>query len=137
MKVETCRYVCDCQECCDCCSLGLHVRSEGHRCDAHRLMGFRCQRVFLTCCSGKEGATGSGYDWHSVREIPPLAPTRPPQKGTHKYYAPKNLMKEGCFFFVVFLWAVWRYITLQGKRTDLEPKTINFLYTTCSEDTLQ
>ncbi|KAM4610007.1 fibulin-2-like [Polymixia lowei] len=55
------------KECCGCCSLGLRFRSEGHRCEAHRYLGYHCGHIFLTCCKGEDG---EGDSWHPVRERP-------------------------------------------------------------------
>uniref|UniRef100_A0A3Q4I264 Fibulin 2 n=1 Tax=Neolamprologus brichardi TaxID=32507 RepID=A0A3Q4I264_NEOBR len=49
--------LCELQECCTCCSLGLQFRSEGHRCEAHHYLDFHCKHIFLTCCEGEEGRT--------------------------------------------------------------------------------
>lgn len=42
------------QVCCSCCALGVRVREEGQDCDAHRLLGYPCGLIFLTCCEGKD-----------------------------------------------------------------------------------
>lgn len=86
--------LCDLQECCDCCSLGLQFRSEGHRCESHRYLGFHCRHVFLTCCEGEESRAGNQDDWHStVRERPALTSSPPPQKGrpTARKYSYTNV----------------------------------------------
>lgn len=72
------------QECCGCCSLGLQLRSEGHRCEAHRYMGFQCRHAFLNCCKGDEERTENEDVWHTVRH---QTPTSPPKKGTVNKYA--------------------------------------------------
>ncbi|KAM6977830.1 fibulin-2 [Aplochiton taeniatus] len=73
------------QECCSCCSLGLRVRSEGHRCEAQQYLGYPCSHIFLTCCQGEEereaGEQREGGDgWHTVRERPSLGPTPAPKR---------------------------------------------------------
>ncbi|XP_027133090.1 fibulin-2 isoform X2 [Larimichthys crocea] len=78
------------KECCDCCSLGLQFRSEGHRCEAHQYLGFHCRHVFLTCCEGEDGRD----DWHSVRERPALTPTAPPKRVSDSLY-PKEAFSIG------------------------------------------
>ncbi|KAE8293657.1 Fibulin-2 [Larimichthys crocea] len=78
------------KECCDCCSLGLQFRSEGHRCEAHQYLGFHCRHVFLTCCEGQDGRD----DWHSVRERPALTPTAPPKRVSDSLY-PKEAFSIG------------------------------------------
>ncbi|CAB1329323.1 unnamed protein product [Coregonus sp. 'balchen'] len=68
-------------ECCSCCSLGLRFRSEGHRCEAHKYLGYPCSHVFLTCCEGEEGGAGEegqggeGDGWDTLKERPALDPT--------------------------------------------------------------
>uniref|UniRef100_A0A8C4GLH9 Fibulin 2 n=1 Tax=Dicentrarchus labrax TaxID=13489 RepID=A0A8C4GLH9_DICLA len=69
------------KECCDCCSLGLQFRSEGHRCEAHQYLGFHCRHVFLTCCEG-EG------------KRPALNSTPPPEKVSDSPY-PKEAFSIG------------------------------------------
>uniref|UniRef100_A0A3Q4N7G8 Fibulin 2 n=1 Tax=Neolamprologus brichardi TaxID=32507 RepID=A0A3Q4N7G8_NEOBR len=54
---EDASCLCELQECCTCCSLGLQFRSEGHRCEAHHYLDFHCKHIFLTCCEGEEGRT--------------------------------------------------------------------------------
>lgn len=75
----------DLQECCDCCSLGLQIRREGYRCEAHHYFGFQCKHAFMSCCVGEGYEDGSKDQWNSpVREKPVLASTPPPQRGTLK-----------------------------------------------------
>lgn len=72
----------DLQDCCDCCSLGLQLRREGHRCEAHNYLGFQCKHAFMSCCVGEGHGDGSKDEWSSpVREKPVLASTPPPQRG--------------------------------------------------------
>lgn len=74
------------EECCGCCSLGLHIRSEGQPCETHPSMGFHCRHIFLTCCEGEEEeereeeGPGGHNGWHVVKERPALDPTTPPKK---------------------------------------------------------
>ncbi|XP_044066784.1 fibulin-2-like isoform X1 [Siniperca chuatsi] len=82
------------KECCDCCSLGLQFRSEGHHCEAHQYLGFHCRHVFLTCCKGEESRAGNQDSWHSVRERPALNPTPPPKKASDSLY-PKEAFSIG------------------------------------------
>uniref|UniRef100_A0A3Q0QZ31 Fibulin 2 n=1 Tax=Amphilophus citrinellus TaxID=61819 RepID=A0A3Q0QZ31_AMPCI len=72
--------LCELQDCCSCCSIGLQFRSEGHRCEAHQYMGFHCRHIFLSCCEGEEGRTVSQDGRHTIRERPPLNVTPPPRK---------------------------------------------------------
>lgn len=72
----------DLQECCDCCSLGMKFRSEGHECKAHRHMGLPCRHVFFLCCEGGVETQERGHGiWHAVKEKPALGATSPPKKG--------------------------------------------------------
>ena len=89
-------WLCDIhlQDCCDCCSLGLQLRSEGHRCEAHQYLGFHCRRVFLTCCEGDESRAVDHGDRHTVRERPALAPTTPPKKGTASKYTHIRTLRQ-------------------------------------------
>uniref|UniRef100_H3DKQ0 Fibulin 2 n=1 Tax=Tetraodon nigroviridis TaxID=99883 RepID=H3DKQ0_TETNG len=66
------------KECCDCCFLGLQLRSEGRRCEPHRYLGFHCRHVFLTCCEGEEGSHEERYS--AVRERPTFTSSPPLQK---------------------------------------------------------
>lgn len=72
------------KECCGCCSLGLHFRTEGHRCEAHPSLDFHCRHIFLTCCvgeeEGEEEGPGGHNGWHTVKERPALNPTTPPKR---------------------------------------------------------
>ncbi|XP_029974920.1 fibulin-2-like [Salarias fasciatus] len=82
------------KECCGCCSLGLQFRSGGHRCEAHRYLGFHCRHVFLTCCDGEEGRNLDEDGWHTVRERPALDSTPPPKKVSDNPY-PKEAFSIG------------------------------------------
>ncbi|XP_029292371.1 fibulin-2-like [Cottoperca gobio] len=82
------------KECCDCCSLGLQFRREGHRCEAHQYLGFHCRHVFLTCCEGEEGTAGNQGGRHSVRESPALDSTPQPKKVSDSRY-PKEAFSIG------------------------------------------
>ncbi|XP_056129911.1 fibulin-2-like isoform X2 [Lampris incognitus] len=71
------------KECCDCCTLGLRFRNEGHQCEAHQHLSYHCRHVFLTCCNGKDGQEeqrGDGGGWNVVKERPSLDSTPPPKK---------------------------------------------------------
>ncbi|XP_070825561.1 fibulin-2-like [Chaetodon trifascialis] len=82
------------KECCDCCSLGLQFRSEGHRCEAHQHLGFHCRHVFVTCCEGEGSRAGSQDDRRSVRERPALTSTPTPKKVSDSPY-PKEAFSIG------------------------------------------
>lgn len=79
----TCKHpLCYLQDCCDCCSLGLHLRREGHQCEAHHYLSFHCKHAFMSCCMGEENTGGGQDQWRSpVREKPALTSSPPPQKG--------------------------------------------------------
>ncbi|XP_054649007.1 fibulin-2 isoform X1 [Dunckerocampus dactyliophorus] len=74
------------KECCDCCSVGLKVRSEGHECKAHRHMGLHCRHVFLMCCEGEDIWDQSRVSWPAVKEKPALDATSPPKKVSDSLY---------------------------------------------------
>ncbi|XP_051914515.1 fibulin-2 [Hippocampus zosterae] len=76
------------KECCDCCSLGMKFRSEGHECKAHRHMGLPCRHVFFLCCEGVVETREHGHGiWHAVKEKPALGATSPPKKVSDSLYA--------------------------------------------------
>lgn len=83
------------KDCCDCCSLGLQLRREGHRCEAHHYLGFQCKHAFMSCCVGEGHGDGSKDQWSSpVREKPVLASTPPPQRVSDSPY-PKEAFSIG------------------------------------------
>ncbi|XP_063750103.1 fibulin-2-like isoform X2 [Eleginops maclovinus] len=82
------------KECCDCCSLGLQLRREGYRCEAHQYLGFHCRHVFVTCCEGEKSSPENQDGWHPVRESPALNSTPQPEKvSDHRY--PKEAFSIG------------------------------------------
>ncbi|XP_056381033.1 fibulin-2-like [Hyla sarda] len=40
--------------CCDCCSLGLKIRKEGHSCESNLNLGYPCNHMMMLCCNGEE-----------------------------------------------------------------------------------
>ncbi|XP_044307420.1 fibulin-2 isoform X2 [Varanus komodoensis] len=42
------------KQCCDCCSLGLRVKSEGQSCESNPNLGYPCNHVMLSCCEGED-----------------------------------------------------------------------------------
>uniref|UniRef100_A0A8C5WLB7 Fibulin 2 n=1 Tax=Leptobrachium leishanense TaxID=445787 RepID=A0A8C5WLB7_9ANUR len=40
--------------CCDCCSLGLKIRNEGHSCESNLNLGYPCNHMMILCCNGEE-----------------------------------------------------------------------------------
>lgn len=118
--------LCDLQECCDCCSLGLQFRSEGHHCKAHQYLGFHCRHVFQTCCEGEESRAGDQDVWHSVRERPALDSTPLPKKGTVNTHTHKLNMLMHCMLHakggVVGLEHVIHTGALPGRSSDLNQR---------------
>nr|XP_046253005.1 fibulin-2-like isoform X2 [Scatophagus argus] len=83
------------KECCDCCSLGLQFRSEGHRCEAHQYLSFHCRHIFRVCCEGEESRAGIRDDRRSiVKERPALPSTAAPKKVSDSPY-PKEAFSIG------------------------------------------
>uniref|UniRef100_A0A8C3I3T0 Fibulin 2 n=1 Tax=Chrysemys picta bellii TaxID=8478 RepID=A0A8C3I3T0_CHRPI len=42
------------KQCCDCCTLGLKVKSEGQTCESNPNLGYPCNHVMLSCCEGED-----------------------------------------------------------------------------------
>ncbi|XP_006870530.1 PREDICTED: fibulin-2 isoform X2 [Chrysochloris asiatica] len=42
------------KQCCDCCGLGLRIRSEGHLCESNPNLGYPCNNAMLSCCEGED-----------------------------------------------------------------------------------
>nr|XP_028573288.1 fibulin-2 [Podarcis muralis] len=42
------------KQCCDCCALGLRVKSEGQSCESNPNLGYPCSHVMLSCCEGED-----------------------------------------------------------------------------------
>uniref|UniRef100_A0A8C4VZQ6 Fibulin-2 n=1 Tax=Gopherus evgoodei TaxID=1825980 RepID=A0A8C4VZQ6_9SAUR len=42
------------KQCCDCCTLGLRVKSEGQTCESNPNLGYPCNHVMLSCCEGED-----------------------------------------------------------------------------------
>ncbi|XP_078517579.1 fibulin-2 [Lissotriton helveticus] len=42
------------KQCCECCALGLKVKSEGQTCESNQHLGYPCNQVMLACCERKE-----------------------------------------------------------------------------------
>ncbi|XP_061474158.1 fibulin-2 isoform X2 [Rhineura floridana] len=42
------------KQCCDCCGLGLRVKSEGQSCESNPNLGYPCNHVMLSCCEGED-----------------------------------------------------------------------------------
>lgn len=40
--------------CCDCCSLGLKIKKEGHSCESNLNLGYPCNHMMMLCCNGEE-----------------------------------------------------------------------------------
>lgn len=64
------------QQCCDCCSLGLRLRSEGRSCESNINLGYPCSHVMLSCCEG-----GDHFVHPELKRHPEPVPTVTPKKG--------------------------------------------------------
>ncbi|MBZ3876482.1 Fibulin-2 [Sciurus carolinensis] len=42
------------RQCCDCCGLGLRLRTEGQPCEANPNLGYPCSHAVLSCCEGQD-----------------------------------------------------------------------------------
>ncbi|NWT60451.1 FBLN2 protein, partial [Erythrocercus mccallii] len=63
------------KQCCDCCSLGLRLRSEGKSCESNINLGYPCSHVMLSCCEG-----GDHLGHPEIRRQPEPLPTATPEK---------------------------------------------------------
>ncbi|KAL9838875.1 fibulin-2 isoform 1-T7 [Geothlypis trichas] len=63
------------KQCCDCCSLGLRLRSEGKSCESNINLGYPCSHVMLSCCEG-----GDHFVHPEIRRHPEPVPTVTPEK---------------------------------------------------------
>ncbi|NWZ71158.1 FBLN2 protein, partial [Acrocephalus arundinaceus] len=63
------------KQCCDCCSLGLRLRSEGKSCESNINLGYPCSHVMLSCCEG-----GDHFMHPEIRRHPEPLPTATPKK---------------------------------------------------------
>ncbi|XP_059712042.1 fibulin-2 isoform X3 [Haemorhous mexicanus] len=63
------------KQCCDCCSLGLRLRSEGKTCESNINLGYPCSHVMLSCCEG-----GDHFVHPEIRRHPEPVPTVTPEK---------------------------------------------------------
>uniref|UniRef100_A0A8D2P960 Fibulin-2 n=1 Tax=Zosterops lateralis melanops TaxID=1220523 RepID=A0A8D2P960_ZOSLA len=63
------------KQCCDCCSLGLRLRSEGKSCESNINLGYPCSHVMLSCCEG-----GDPLAQPEIRRHPQPLPTATPEK---------------------------------------------------------
>uniref|UniRef100_A0A8C0VXZ6 Fibulin-2 n=1 Tax=Cyanistes caeruleus TaxID=156563 RepID=A0A8C0VXZ6_CYACU len=59
------------KQCCDCCSLGLRLRSEGKSCESNINLGYPCSHVMLSCCEG-----GDHFIHPEIKRHPEPLPTR-------------------------------------------------------------
>uniref|UniRef100_A0A8C0VW78 Fibulin-2 n=1 Tax=Cyanistes caeruleus TaxID=156563 RepID=A0A8C0VW78_CYACU len=64
------------KQCCDCCSLGLRLRSEGKSCESNINLGYPCSHVMLSCCEG-----GDHFIHPEIKRHPEPLPTVTPEKG--------------------------------------------------------
>lgn len=63
------------QQCCDCCNLGLRLRSEGKTCESNINLGYPCSHVMLSCCEG-----GDHFIHPEIKKHPEPSPTATPEK---------------------------------------------------------
>ncbi|XP_036595601.1 fibulin-2 isoform X2 [Trichosurus vulpecula] len=63
------------KQCCDCCNLGLKVKSEGQMCESNPNLGYPCNHVMLSCCEGEDHLI-----MPEVRKPPEPLPTVMPEK---------------------------------------------------------
>ncbi|KAM7041104.1 fibulin-2 isoform 3-T6 [Acridotheres tristis] len=63
------------KQCCDCCSLGLRLRSEGKTCESNINLGYPCSHVLLSCCEG-----GDHFVHPEIKRHPEPLPTVTPEK---------------------------------------------------------
>ncbi|XP_072454342.1 fibulin-2 isoform X1 [Notamacropus eugenii] len=63
------------KQCCDCCNLGLKVKSEGQMCESNPNLGYPCNHVMLSCCEGEDHLI-----MPEVRKPPEPLPTVTPEK---------------------------------------------------------
>ncbi|XP_077323598.1 fibulin-2 isoform X3 [Lithobates pipiens] len=61
--------------CCDCCSLGLKIRKEGHSCESNLNLGYPCNHMMILCCTGEEQLIPP-----DIRIPPKPEPTSSPDK---------------------------------------------------------
>uniref|UniRef100_A0A803YJQ4 Fibulin-2 n=1 Tax=Meleagris gallopavo TaxID=9103 RepID=A0A803YJQ4_MELGA len=63
------------KQCCDCCNLGLRLRSEGKTCESNINLGYPCSHVMLSCCEG-----GDHFIHPEIKKHPEPSPTATPEK---------------------------------------------------------
>ncbi|XP_069500084.1 fibulin-2 isoform X2 [Ambystoma mexicanum] len=63
------------KQCCDCCTLGLKVKSEGQTCESNPNLGYPCNQVMLSCCEGEDQLIAPG-----LKRQPEPEPTSKPEK---------------------------------------------------------
>uniref|UniRef100_A0A8B9BS59 Fibulin-2 n=1 Tax=Anser brachyrhynchus TaxID=132585 RepID=A0A8B9BS59_9AVES len=63
------------KQCCDCCNLGLRLRSEGKTCESNINLGYPCSHVMLSCCEG-----GDHFIQPEIKRHPEPLPTVTPEK---------------------------------------------------------
>ncbi|XP_017690393.1 PREDICTED: fibulin-2 isoform X1 [Lepidothrix coronata] len=63
------------KQCCDCCNLGLRLRSEGKTCESNINLGYPCSHVMLSCCEG-----GDHFIHPEIKRHPEPLPTVTPEK---------------------------------------------------------
>ncbi|KAJ6668417.1 hypothetical protein lerEdw1_015794 [Lerista edwardsae] len=63
------------QQCCECCTLGLRIKSEGQSCESNPNLGYSCTLVMLSCCEGEDQLIHAELKRH-----PEPLPTVTPEK---------------------------------------------------------
>lgn len=63
------------KQCCECCSLGLRIKSEGQSCESNPNLGYPCTLVMLSCCEGEDQLIPAELKRH-----PEPLPTATPEK---------------------------------------------------------
>ncbi|KAM4651598.1 fibulin-2 [Discoglossus pictus] len=60
--------------CCDCCAMGLKLRSEDSSCESNLNLGYPCNHVMMSCCNGEEQLIPP-----DIKLPPKLEPTPKPE----------------------------------------------------------
>ncbi|XP_034631430.1 fibulin-2 isoform X1 [Trachemys scripta elegans] len=63
------------KQCCDCCTLGLRVKSEGQTCESNPNLGYPCNHVMLSCCEGEDHLIPP-----EIKRHPEPLPTETPER---------------------------------------------------------
>ncbi|XP_073682061.1 fibulin-2 isoform X2 [Garra rufa] len=77
-------------DCCNCCALGLRMRSEGKGCEAHQHLSYPCGHVFLMCCEEGEEGLAPPTIKKKLRPLPTALPKR-----VSDSHSPKQALSVG------------------------------------------